>query len=91
MKRTLQELTQRLVDSEKNNSAQHALVTESTRSLDAKERALHASESALKQHENSKIELVNLQEQVKSCFPFPDQVYAAVTLCVSLHDASPIL
>jgi hypothetical protein len=78
LKSALQELTHKLVDSEKNCSAQQLLVIESTRNLEAKERALDASLIALKQKEGSKIELVNLQEQVKDwLFPFLDQIYVA--------------
>jgi chromosome segregation ATPase len=65
LKSALQELTQKLADCEEKCTEQQMLVIESTRNLEAKERALDASETARKQNESSKIELVNLQEQVK--------------------------
>uniref|UniRef100_A0A7S0MK38 PDZ domain-containing protein n=1 Tax=Cryptomonas curvata TaxID=233186 RepID=A0A7S0MK38_9CRYP len=65
LKSALEELTRKLVDSEKNYSAQQILIIESTRNLEAKERALYASETALKQNESSKIEVVNLQDQLE--------------------------
>ena len=89
LKSALQELTKKLVDGEKNYSAQQILIIESTRYQEAKERALHASESALKKNDNSKIEVVNLQEQVKKlAFSVLGFSLSCWSQCVSLNHES---